>query len=229
MASPLRPRKLNPDIPSDIEQLIQDLIQKDPRVRPSSAEYVAAVLKKDRGSRFNVLPRFRSVLVGRDVALAKFRKLSQRHLRSPAIGFVAISGVSGIGKTTLMRRFETIAKISAAKTYSVSHHRGAGILEAFTQLFNRIAGEAEVPIARATKHPTGFAQDFLQLLAQVSHGQPVVLCVNDLQWMDEGSLAVYKRILESAELPIMVIGINRTQSIDLSRLGLAAHQPRLAA
>lgn len=61
VASPMRPRKLNPDIPSDIEQLIQDLIQKDPRVRPSSAEYVAAVLKKNCGSRFIVLPRFRSV------------------------------------------------------------------------------------------------------------------------------------------------------------------------
>ncbi|MCZ6484340.1 MAG: AAA family ATPase, partial [Acidobacteria bacterium] len=213
VASPMRPRKLNPDIPSDIEQLIQDLIQKDPRVRPSSAEYVAAVLKKNCGPRFNVLPRFRSVLVGRDVALANFRKLSQRYLRSPATGFVAISGVSGIGKTTLMRRFETIAKISTAKTFTVSHHRGAGILEAFTQLFNRIAGEAEAPIARATKHPSAFAQDFLQLLAQVSNGQPVVLCVNDLQWMDEGSLAIYKRILESAELPIMVIGNYRVDEL----------------
>ena len=61
VASPLRPRKLNPDIPSDIEQLIQDLIQKNPRVRPSCAEYVAAVLKKSCGSRLSVMPRFRSV------------------------------------------------------------------------------------------------------------------------------------------------------------------------
>ena len=160
-----------------------------------------------------MLPRFRSVLVGRDVELDNFRKLSQRHLRSPSTGFVAISGVSGIGKTSLMKRFETIAKISTAKTYTVSHHRGAGILEAFTQLFNRIAGESEAPIARATKHPTGFAEDFLQLLTQVSNGQPVVLCVNDLQWMDEGSLAIYKSILESAELPIMVIGNYRVDEL----------------
>jgi len=215
VALPVRPRKLNPDVPSDIEQLIQDLIQKDPRVRPSSAEYVAAVLKKSCGSRLNILPRFRSVLVGRDAELAKFRRLRQRHLTSSAPCFIAISGVSGIGKTSLMEYFETIAKVDKARTYSVSHHPGSGALEAFTQLFNRIVDESEAPIPVATHRidwqekmadPTGFAQKFLQLLAQVSNGQPMVLCINDLQWMDEGSLAIYRKIFESTELPLLVIG-----------------------
>jgi len=54
----------------------------------------------------------------------------------------------------------------------------------------------------------------------------MILCVDDLQWMDEGSLAIYRRIFESVELPVMVIGINRTQS-NPSRL--AVTQARLAA
>ena len=89
VALPIRPRKLNPDVPSDIEQLIQDLIQKDLRLRPSSAEYVAAVLKKSCDSGLNRLPRFRSVLVGRDIELASFRRLSRRYLASPAPCFIA--------------------------------------------------------------------------------------------------------------------------------------------
>ena len=222
VASPVRPRKVNPDVPTDIEQLILDLIQKDPRVRPSSAEYVAAALSQSCGSGLNVRPRFRSLLVGRDVELANFRRLSRRNLTSPVTRFVAISGVSGIGKTSLMERFEAIAKIGKANTYTVSHHPGSGILEAFTQLFNRIAGESEAPTPlaaqpvagpRKTADPTLFAEDFLQLLAQVSHQQPMVLCVNDLQWMDEGSLAIYKKIFETPELPVMVIGNYRVDAL----------------
>ena len=210
VALPIRPRKLNPDVPSDIEQLIQDLIQKDLRLRPSSAEYVAAVLKKSCDSGLNRMPRFRSVLVGRDVELASFRRLSRRHLASPAPCFIAISGVSGIGKTSLMEYFETIIKIDRTTTYSVSHHPGSGALEVFTQLFNRMVDESETPISRIDwqekADPTGFAQKFLQLLTQVSNGQPMILCVNDLQWMDEGSLTIYRKMFESVELPVMVIG-----------------------
>jgi predicted ATPase len=148
--------------------------------------------------------------VGRDAELASFRRLSQRHLARPATCLIAISGVSGIGKTSLMEYFETITKIDRTITYSVRHHPGSGALEAFTQLFNRIVDESETPLSRidwqAKTDPTVFAQKFLQLLTQVSGGRTVTLCVDDLQWMDEGSLAIYRKILESVEPPLMVIG-----------------------
>ncbi len=114
-----------------------------------------------------------------------------------------------------MEYFETIVKLDRTTTYSVSHHPGSGALEEFTQLFNRIVDESETPISRIDwqekADPTGFAQKFLKLLTQVSNGRPMIFCVDDLQWMDEGSLAIYRRIFESVELPVMVIGINRTQ------------------
>ena len=153
--------------------------------------------------------------MGRDAELAKFRRLRQQQLTSSTSCFIAISGVSGIGKTSLMEYFETIAKVDKARTYSVSHHPGAGALEAFTQLFNRIVDESEAPLPVATHRidrqeqaadPSGFTQKFLQLLAQVSNGLSMVLCINDLQWMDEGSLAIYRKIFESTELSLMVIG-----------------------
>ncbi len=132
-----------------------------------------------------------------------------------------------------MESFETILKIDRTTTYSVSHHPGSGALEAFTQLFNRIVDESETSISRIDwqekADPTGFAQKFLQLLTQVSNGRPVILCVDDLQWMDEGALAIYRKIFESEELPVMVIGINRTQRINLSPLAVTHHQARLAA
>ncbi len=129
-----------------------------------------------------------------------------------------------------MEYFETITKIDRTTTYSVSHHPGSGALESFTQLFNRIVDESELPISKIDwqekAEPTGFAQKFLKLLTQVSNGRPLILCVDDLQWMDEGSLAIYQRIFKSLELTVMVIGINRTQS-NPSRLAVA--QARLAA
>ncbi len=109
-----------------------------------------------------------------------------------------------------MGNFETITKIARTTTYSVSHHPGSGALESFTQLFNRIVDESELPISKIDwqekAEPTGFAQKFLKLLTQVSNGRPMIFCVDDLQWMDEGSLAIYRRIFESVELPVMVIG-----------------------
>ncbi|MDA2928613.1 AAA family ATPase [Acidobacteria bacterium AH-259-O06] len=222
VALPVRPRKLNPDIPGEIEQLIQDLIQKDPRVRPTSIEYVAAVIKEGCDSKLNALPRFRSVLLGRDVESATFRKLYERHLTSPATRFIAIGGASGIGKTSLMARFETIAKIRRAETYTVSHHRGSGIFEAFTELLRKVVDKPEstfqvgkVGAAHRTKtvHPETFLEDFIQLLGRISKRQPIVLCANDLQWMDEGSLEVYKRILNRTDLRILVIGNYRTDEL----------------
>ncbi|MDA2932987.1 AAA family ATPase [Acidobacteria bacterium AH-259-D05] len=222
VASPVRPKKLNPDIPAELEQLIRELTQKDPRTRPSSADYVAAALKEGCDIERKLVPRFRSELVGRDVELASFRELIKRHLGSGGTRFIAISGVSGIGKTGLMEHFETIAQIHKAKTFTISHHPGSGILEAFTQLFHRINGEPKVSLYtsshltnwnRKSVNPTDFAQDFLRLLKRTPRGVPIVLCVNDLQWMDEGSLVVYKEIFAGEKLPITVIGNYRTDEL----------------
>ena len=219
VAFPVRPRELNPRIPNELEQLIQELTHKDPHIRPSSVEYVVAALRGPGQSRRRAVPRFRSVLVGRDSELAGFRKLLPPILGSTGAKFVGISGVSGIGKTGLMEQFGTIAAIHGAETYTVSHHPGSGIMEAFIQLLHRIKSDPEVSRDSSflfagwhqnSLNPKNFARDFLSLLTQLSKGKPIVLCVNDLQWMDEGSLVIYRAIFNQKDLPVIVIGNNRT-------------------
>ena len=222
VAFPVRPKKLNSRISSGIDKLIQELTHKDPQVRPSSVEYAVAALRAEIDSTQVLVPRFRSVIVGRDSELASFRNLLHPILEDPGARFIGISGVSGIGKTGLMEQFESIVKVNGARAYVINHHSGSGILEPFTQLLHRVRGESEVPVDLLSHlmdwhqngiKPKDFAQDFVQFLTQISHAKPIVLCVNDLQWMDEGSLMIYRTILNDEITPITVVGNYRTDEL----------------
>ena len=214
---PVRPRKLKPDLSRETEKLIVELIQKDPGLRPPSAEYVATVLRDKSSSQSDEFPRFRSELVGRDREMTEFRGLLEQYLSNPTSTFVEIGGASGIGKTRLVERFETISKIRRAKTYVINHHPGTGILEGFRQVSERIyaLGEQPTEIAkdRSLAHPENFLGSFVRLLKQSSRKHPIVLCVNDLHWMDEGSLEVYKSIFRAENLAVLVIGNYRSDEL----------------
>lgn len=216
-ASPVRPRFLNPDVPADIEQLIQDLIQKDPQLRPS-LEYVSTVLRQECKPWADPAPRFRSQLIGRDVERSSFQKLLGRHLSQPGPRFVAIAGTSGVGKTALTQRLAVLAKIRRAEVYNLDHHRRSGVFEAFAAVQKSIAegaegaGVSKEHEGQRTKplDPRSFVRDFLQALVGRSRHHCVVLCVNDLQWMDEGCLEIYRAIFQRQDLSVLVIANYRT-------------------
>jgi len=222
VAAPVRPRRLNPDISAEIEQLIRDLIQKDPLLRPTSVEYVIAVLKDSCKCEVSVSPRFCSVLVGRDEELESFRRIYQKQTDSSSTRFLALAGASGIGKTRLMEHFEIIARVNGAVTYNVNHHRGAGILEGFIQSSEQWNHQSDA-VARGTKFrnkarsgrlkPDALAGSFVSHLKRVSESQAVVLCINDLQWMDEGSFEIYRRIASKKDLSLLIIGNYRTDEV----------------
>ena len=216
---PVKARKLNPDIPACIEELIHELIQKDARLRPKDAQQIVALLKNGT-ERPTALPRLRAPLMGRDIELANFRSLFEEHVAGKSAHFLAIRGVSGIGKTFLMERFGIITKLRGAVSYTVSHHRNSGIFAAFRQLVHKAPAhkESESKIGMRklnderskTLNPDLFFQNLLRFLGEFSAGRPVVLCANDLQWMDEGSLEVYKRLFREESCSILVIANYRT-------------------
>ena len=192
---PVKARKLNPDIPACIEELIHELIQKDARLRPKDAQQIVALLKNGT-ERPTALPRLRAPLMGRDIELANFRSLFEEHVAGKSAHFLAIRGVSGIGKTFLMERFGIITKLRGAVSYTVSHHRNSGIFAAFRQLVHKAPAhkksESKIGMRKLnderskTLNPDLFFQNLLRFLGEFSAGRPVVLCANDLQWMDEG-------------------------------------------
>ena len=210
VAYPARPRRLNPDIPARVEQLILDLIRKDPDSRPSSASYVSAVLRGGLRSATPPSPRFRCPLIGRTEEARTLRQILDLHVRDPRPRFVSIAGSSGVGKTALTERIERAARLRRATTFSVSHRPGDGTLEAFQAESDPGQRWRFTETWKTAKRSTQFIESLLSFLRQASSLSPVVFCINDLQWMDKGSLELYRRAFEEDPLPVLLVGNYRT-------------------
>ncbi len=103
--NPPTPRELNPEIAPPLNALIQQMLQKDPRLRPTAAE-VCATLQSAAASpviREIRIPT-RSSKPGREKERADLRKAYDGSAEGR--GFVVcLSGEPGIGKTTLVESF----------------------------------------------------------------------------------------------------------------------------
>lgn len=210
LSYPARPRKLNPDIPAKVEQLILDLIQKDPETRPSSAGYVSSVLQSDRPLAEPPSPRLRSPLIGRTDEANRLREILDLHVRDPRPRFISIGGASGIGKTSLTEWVVVAARLRRATTFSVSHEAAGGILGAFQvdyELSQRWRFSDTWQEAQSSVQRT---ESLLSFLGNASSRSPVVFCIDDLQWMDEASLELYRRVIRNDPIPVLFVGNYRT-------------------
>ena len=104
----LPPRHLNPEIPGTLEALLLQMLEKDPRRRPTAAE-VAALLTQLTGRipvaqtrRVGGPPQHRSV--GREGERAALRAAFDGAATGNGL-FVCVAGEPGIGKTTLVEDF----------------------------------------------------------------------------------------------------------------------------
>jgi serine/threonine protein kinase/tetratricopeptide (TPR) repeat protein len=115
--------KLRPDIPGDLDRLCCELLAPDPRSRPRAAEILArlgepadpdaasapsAASTSDRGARSSSGSQ---VVVGQESELAALADALGESRTSGAVP-VLVCGESGIGKSTLLRRF--LATVAAA-------------------------------------------------------------------------------------------------------------------
>jgi predicted ATPase len=169
MQAPVPPVRLNPEVPAGLNALIEQMLAKDPRLRPTAVE-VDAVLTDLTGKGpgpFEGRPRNsgKRPTVGRQQERAALRA----GLQSAAAGqglFLCVTGEAGLGKSTLVEDFleELVADgylYSRAQGRCSERLAGAEaylpFLEALDSLLRGSSGPAAARLMRATA-PTWYVQ-----------------------------------------------------------------------
>ena len=163
-------------------------------------------------------------LVGRDNEMALLTGLIREVARGRG-GSVLIEGEPGIGKSALVR-----AAVAEAPEAGCQVFWGAGdelgqelpllpFLDALrvrepsaNPRRNAIVGllRGEVAADRGTDVPAVLAEQLLALVAEQCAVRPTILVVDDLQWADQASVALWGRLARSARhVPLLVVGMMR--------------------
>jgi predicted ATPase len=132
---PVAPSWLTEHCPPDLEELILQLLGKDPGERPASAAEVLSVLERidpgqksashDEGA--NPLERLaRGVFVGRQKELERLRKAFDEAFAGRG-GIVMLVGEPGIGKTRAAQEVETYARVRGAQPLWGRAHESSGV------------------------------------------------------------------------------------------------------
>jgi DNA-binding CsgD family transcriptional regulator len=164
-------------------------------------------------------------LVGRDSELATLARLVT-DVAGGSGGSVLIEGEPGIGKSTLVR---TALADDAGNGCRVFWGAGDELGQALPLLPLLEALEVrepcpssprqetilrllrgEVAAERGTDVSAAVAEQLLALIAEHAAAQPTILVLDDLQWADEATVALWGRLARSmSQLPLLLVGMIR--------------------
>jgi serine/threonine protein kinase/predicted ATPase len=211
---PILPSRLNADVPPGLSALIEAMLHKDPRLRPS-AEAVEQSLDRMAHRQERNRPTATSrPIVHREPELAALRfALSAADAGSGRV--VCVTGEPGIGKTTLVEDFlSDVTQSGSAGVIARGRcsERQAGteaFLPVFDALRDLVAGDSTGSVSRLMKilAPTwrdqlerslpmgeteparaasqhAMLREFCALLEELSRLGPVVLFFDDVHWAD---------------------------------------------
>jgi serine/threonine protein kinase/predicted ATPase len=121
----LPPSRLNPEIPAPLEALIQHMLAKDPRLRPSAVEVEAALTPSSAKAFVSSTSRLagpgRCPIVGRQQEWAALRTGFEEAAAGRGL-LLCVTGEPGLGKTTLVESF--LDELAASgRTWSLARGR----------------------------------------------------------------------------------------------------------
>ena len=202
--------EINIGAPEQTQQIVLKLLAKERVDRFQSAEELVQALNGVASSRFVLsddeqrdVPGkvMRSQFVGRESEMKTLRAMLQDVL----IGeqrVVLISGESGVGKSRVVEEL-----LGDARVYDFLCLKGAGreeggqIYGALADAFQRVKTTDLVGRLPDSLETDKFAvmERWLQVLKRLRQQKPIVLCLEDIQWLDELSLEFLQYVLRDSE------------------------------
>ena len=197
------------------ERLVEELgLDPSPRLR----DLELAILRRDE----SLAPRqdgggpvtqrrpVADLLVGREGPLAELAAALDE-TRSGAPRVVVVTGEPGIGKSSLVAAFAAERR-DAVDVVAARGLETAGVPPywVWRQLLGGVPASAPDPGARF-----GLALDLARRLAERAAPGPLVVTLDDLQWVDEDSLHVLEVVLGQLTGPVLVVLLAREDGCDL--------------
>ena len=202
--------EINIGTPEQTQQIVLKLLAKERVDRFQSAEEVVQALNGVASSRFVLsddeqrdVPGkvMRSQFVGRESEMKTLRAMLQDVLVGEQ-RVVLISGEAGVGKSRVVEEL-----LGDARVYDFLCLKGAGreeggqIYGALTDAFQRVKTTDLVGRVPDSLETDKFAvmERWLQVLKRLRQQKPIVLCLEDIQWLDELSLEFLQYVLRDSE------------------------------
>jgi DNA-binding CsgD family transcriptional regulator len=164
-------------------------------------------------------------VVGRDAELDRIARLLDSVGGGPAV--LAFEGPAGIGKTTVWSagveraRASGFATLTCRPTASEVRLSYAGLADLLVDLDPGVVDELPRPQGRALDaallradddrmaDPRATAAGFLSVLDRLAESSPVLVAIDDLQWLDEPTRRVVEFAVRRCTGPIAVVTTNR--------------------
>ena len=189
------------EVPAQTQQIVLKLLAKEPVDRYQSAEEVLRALPSEvvlpgdeqRDVRRKVMrPQF----IGRESEMKTLRAMLQ-DVQAGKQRVVLISGEAGVGKSRLAEELLGDALIHDFLCLkSAAQEEGRQIYGALIDAFQRV--KTTDLVGRETDK-FSVMERWLQLLKSLRQKQPIVLCLEDIQWLDELTLEFLQYALRDPE------------------------------